>query len=1080
MLKPERSDEQEPDSDGNAVPEGMRQFGRFTLVRELGRGAQGVVYLAEDTELHRKVALKMLTGASAQSQEVRDRFRREAELASKLEHPGICGIHEVGEVQDIPYIAMQYVQGLTLHEMIEEGRAQDETTTRGQSKTDRPSTTLTGKDALPDVLEIIERAARALHAAHEIGLVHRDIKPGNIMITAEGQPVLLDFGLARDVEDHGHTLTETGQIMGTPAYMSAEQLLGRREQIDAKSDVYSLGATLFECLTFQQPFVAESFEELYQLILDGAPANPKRLNPRIPTDLNTVVEVALERDRSRRYESAQDFAEDLRRVRAFEPITAKPAGPLTRSGKWARRNPAKAVGIAAVVLFALVSTGFLVSQRVGRNRAFKGHLLRSEQQLAGGDFASALEAVALARELDPQSARGVELKALIEDEQGRAVQAALERTALSSAAAEREASAEKQRKYTQVRGEIVELEQDIQRERRAVLAAFAPTAVRGAFARKERELEQLRLEAERLLLQAREELNVAARHEAPWGSTPETEAALLSFFLERWREALEASDSARESLYRTAVEGLDATGQHAAELLGRGTIRIVVEPTGCELFLFRYQSYETIRLGDSVPRLVPVATSGVGRVRDGSIGDFHAGDPALVILDVEPESPADRVGLRPGDLITHIQEYPAGKGVFLTMVPGNSSPTGPASVMRVTSLNGVEIEQPADWFKVPARQDGGQDLVTLAGVSGEMGCDRNSVRCVGPAELIGEVELGFDLSLTCLRGGAALTLELPAGQTGMLCEATAYPLVFSDSNLVQPDAVFEADPGSYLLVARRDGLESQRLPFVVPRMGSVELRLRLLSVGSIPPGFVYVAPGKFVYGGDPQAREPGPPEELELGGYFIGRRELTNREWFEFVDDPETQKKIQASELPIYMPRELAGIMPKENLGGPSTPVMGISWDDVQDYLTWRNARAQAAGEEWVYDLPTQQEWEKAARGVDGRLFPWGDRFDFANMVGLYSKPRHLYDAPGGLELRDESPFGVQDAAGHRQEWTRDRYGTDPKAPPMYRWRGGSWRTAGDMDFRSASRGFGTATFVGGNIGFRLMARMRSGGHVNQ
>ena len=152
---------------------------------------------------------------------------------------------------------------------------------------------------------------------------------------------------------------------------------------------------------------------------------------------------------------------------------------------------------------------------------------------------------------------------------------------------------------------------------------------------------------------------------------------------------------------------------------------------------------------------------------------------------------------------------------------------------------------------------------------------------------------------------------------------------------------------------------------------------------------------------------------------------------------------------------------------------MGVSWNDVRDYLEWRNARAEAAGEPWIYDLPTELEWEKAARGVDGRAFPWGDRFDPALAVGLYNRSRNLYDAPGGIEPRDESPFGMQDAAGHRQEWTRDRYQVDPNSPPFYRKRGGCWRLARAQSFRVASRSYEEAAYVGGNLGFRLVARLR-------
>ena len=339
-----------PAEDPRRVPPELERFGNYRLLEVLGRGAQGVVYLAEDVQLGRKVALKMIEGLNNLSRTVRDRFQREAEITSKLQHPNICSIYEFGEQRGVMYMAMQYVRGTTLAEMIEgsrEGRAPR------PNVTGTISASLAGDNSVQDVLHLLERTARALHAAHEAGLVHRDIKPGNIMVTPDGQPVLLDFGLAREVESHGHTLTETGQVLGTPAYMAPEQLRARREEIDGKTDVYALGVTLYECLTLERPFQSESFEGLYQQILQGAPVNPRKVNARIPRDLATVIEVAIERDRARRYPTALELAEELRRVRAFEPILAKPAGALMRLRKWAQRRPAAAVAAAAGTLIVL-------------------------------------------------------------------------------------------------------------------------------------------------------------------------------------------------------------------------------------------------------------------------------------------------------------------------------------------------------------------------------------------------------------------------------------------------------------------------------------------------------------------------------------------------------------------------------------------------------------------------------------------------------------------------------------------------------------------------------------------------------
>ncbi|MBI5362029.1 MAG: serine/threonine protein kinase, partial [Planctomycetes bacterium] len=347
---PPPSPPNDPGEPSETVASGeVRRFGNYRLLRELGRGAQGVVWLAEDASLRRKVALKMLTGAGAQSQLTRDRFKREAELTSKFEHPGICGVHDFGEVDGMPYIAMQYVRGSTLASIVEKARG----AAGGAKGGDTISIAGGGnKGELEDVLRLVERAARALHVAHEAGLVHRDIKPANIMVTTEGHPVLLDFGLARDIESEGQTLTQSGQILGTPAYLAPEQIVATRGTVDRRTDVYALGVTLFECLTLHRPFEGQSWDQLFHAILDGAPPSPRAINPRIPRELATVIEVAMEREQTRRYPTAEALAEDLRRVRSFEPIQAQAASTWTRARKWARRNPGRATGAAAVVVFA--------------------------------------------------------------------------------------------------------------------------------------------------------------------------------------------------------------------------------------------------------------------------------------------------------------------------------------------------------------------------------------------------------------------------------------------------------------------------------------------------------------------------------------------------------------------------------------------------------------------------------------------------------------------------------------------------------------------------------------------------------
>lgn len=1055
--------EEEPGPSAAAIPEELRQLGHYALEKELGRGAQGVVYLAEDVRLRRKVALKVLTNAGARSPEVRERFRREAEIPSKLEHPGLCGVHEVGEENGIPYIAMQYLRGTTLASLIQRAR---QGTAAPSPDPSASTTSLAGKDAMQDALRVIEQVARALHAAHDAGLVHRDVKPANIMVTQDGSPVVLDFGLARDTEDQGNTITETGQVMGTPAYMAPEQLLGQREAVNRSTDVYALGVVLYECLTLKLPFDATGFELLFQQILEGTPLNPQKLNSRIPNDLRTVIEVAMERDQTRRYATALDFAEDLRRVRTFEPIRAKAAGPWLRARKWARREPAQAVGAAAGLLFVLVGGSVWLGQRWERLQGAREHLLRAESLLAERDFNAALEAVALAREGDPDSTRALEVKAQIERQRELATQAERQRSDLAAAAQARSEAAQMQREHLALRAQLQSLRARLERERAQTLGAFAPVLERSALAELETQYQARLLEDERLLQQSQEALERAARLETPWGGTAETEAAFASFYLERWREAWEAQDPARISLFASLVERYDNEGTHARELLGRGTLQCTLTPASAQAYLFRYESWEQVRPGPTIPRLVPVPTAGVGRVREGAwCADFYPGDKCLVIVEVESGSQADLAGLVPGDLVLRAENAAVGQGLFVVESQAAQLPRG----THVQAIQAVPLESVLDWAQAPPRSDAPLDLLRISQQAEPVEIDRRLVKLVEPKEWVES----HAQRLLCLRDGVEFELELSAGErSGLSVERSAYPLILSAENRIEPERLLSVDPGSYLLLVRAEGHETQRWPFRVPRLESVQVRVELLPQESSPPGFVYIPAGSFLSGGDPAAIDPALAQAEEVGAFWIARRELTNAEWAQFVNDPEIQARSAAAQRPMYIPREQNGTpIPSANWGGPDTPVMGISWNEARDYLAWRNRRAQAAGEAWRYDLPSEAQWEKAARGVDARHFPWGNRFDFSLVIGLHSRLQALFAAPGGLEIADESPYGVQDLAGLRQEWTSVPRLVDASAPPAYAVRGGCWIHPRDSFFRAASRNWQDASVGGGRMGLRLVAQ---------
>ena len=317
-----------PDAPAGALTPGtrVRYFGDYELGEEIARGGMGVVYKARQVSLKRTVALKMILAGQLAAEADVERFHREAEAAATLDHPNIVPIYEIGEHDGQHYFSMRLIEGTSL--------AQRATSFQRDPKA---------------AIQLLAKVVRAVHDAHQHGILHRDLKPSNILLDAQGEPFVTDFGLAKHV-DGRNPQTRSGLIVGTPSYMAPEQARAAKA-VTVAVDVYGLGAILYELLTGRPPFRAETELDTLLQVLDRDPPAPRSLNPRLDRDLETICLKCLEKEPRNRYGSALALAEDLERWSAGHTIQARPSGPVKKLWKWSKRNPALAVLLVVLPLW---------------------------------------------------------------------------------------------------------------------------------------------------------------------------------------------------------------------------------------------------------------------------------------------------------------------------------------------------------------------------------------------------------------------------------------------------------------------------------------------------------------------------------------------------------------------------------------------------------------------------------------------------------------------------------------------------------------------------------------------------------
>lgn len=335
-----------PDPAGRNLP---HNGGDYEVLEVLGEGGMGIVYRAHQGSLNRMVALKLMRAPFADSAEFVHRFRTEAEAAACLDHPNIVPVYEVGEWEGRPYLCMRLICGQTLACRMASGHFSFSNATGARIR-----------EAQVKIAQLIETIALAVHHAHTRGILHRDLKPANILFDADGNPHVTDFGLAKILIDSSR-LTRSTEVMGTPSYMAPEQAAAGSKQVTAAADIYSLGVILYELLTGVRPFVKASPAETLRAVLEDDPRHPRLVNPNADRDLSTIAIKCLQKEPSRRYASAQNLAEDLRRWLRLEPILARPPSVVMRTRRWTQRHPALAAVAATLVMFACAFVALLVS-----------------------------------------------------------------------------------------------------------------------------------------------------------------------------------------------------------------------------------------------------------------------------------------------------------------------------------------------------------------------------------------------------------------------------------------------------------------------------------------------------------------------------------------------------------------------------------------------------------------------------------------------------------------------------------------------------------------------------------------------
>ena len=980
--------------------------GEYRLVEVIGQGGFATVFRAEqERPVRRTVALKSIRPQLGSS-EVLQRFEAERQALAKMGHTSIARVYDAGTTESgQPFLVMELVDGLAI--------------------TDHCDAENLG---LRDRLRLFIKICDAIHHAHQRAIVHRDLKPSNVLVAREGSeaiPKVIDFGIAKAIQEpltDVPLVTEVGQIIGTPEYMSPEQVDTSIGGIDTRTDTYALGVLLYELVTGARPFASDELRavglpEMVRTIREVEPPRPsvrfagldaesrreiaasrstdtRVLAQSIRGDLDWIVLRAIAKDPNERYESVASLARDVQLHLEDRPVEAGPPAMAYRLRKLARRRRGLLIGAAVLVVATTLVA--LVATQLKERRSRANDATRSDEILSEG-------------------------KARWDAARETSYQLALER-------------AEWQR----------------QRER--------PPSFRPVWDRRD-ELDSWaglrRLTATRDQQQSECLLHfIEAYHKAPAGS-PEKSRAQVSL-LEFDRSIELASGETLTALIVERTLAGTVTEPSELEELAPGansltrTIRLHSTPAGARVYVFRYEEVDA--------RLLPLAI-------DPRQPDAPTGQPFLEIESIVDTERAR--GLQADASV-------------LQFSPGD----------RWQTIGGEAIRSRAALARVVESLEAGRAV------------DLRFLREGRP------IECSWTPFSESLAAGAKRKLLNIRDQLGFTF--AGYPIDRNERNSIGrtrasggPDWIARA--GSYLLVFQREGLPDVRYPMLVDADTPGEVHIELPGRG--PEGFVFVATGTSRIGGDERAEQALPPQSVEVDGFWMARHEVTFRQYLEFLDaydaeHPEARGETirgagdaQTTEHDLFLvgpaairqaPARLS-LLPYNNSDRPSPlveredsgkwvqkaavrhldwPVIGVSYLATQAYIEWRTQR-DADG--WVYRLPSDLEWERAGRGADGRVYPWGDYLVWSFAVSYYGNHRQ-FKLPWrvGSRPEDESVFGVRDLSGSAEELTSDHTVGNFSVR-----RGGSWDRVDEQFFRLASRNGLLPTVRTRQVGIRLACDAR-------